>query len=212
MSHIPRIINAEEKLLLIARPHWIYLLQGLLWTLLLFAAGLAADDYLALHLADSCHQVYVNLGFMQYTQSPFCFRWVLAAMGLAMLWVFIVTYLSVEIGLTDQRIIYKKGLFFIEVEQVGLEDVHGEEVFHGLFGWLLGYGKVRLECRYIGEIWLPALGKPYRLIKAMHIARLHHNGIPYDHHDLSRNMDRIGRDERNGRMLHLPRSRSKQAD
>jgi hypothetical protein len=193
-----RLISPQEKLLMIARPHWIYVLQGIVWIILLYGVGYAIDHYLALHLADSCQQIYVNLGFAEFSHSPFCTQWILAAIGAALLWVFTVSYLSFEIGLTNQRVIYKKGLVFIEVDQVGIEDIHGEQVYHGLFGWLLGYGRVKLECRYVGNIWLPAINKPYKLIKALHVARMNHEHIKYDHHDLTHNLDMIEAKERNG--------------
>ncbi|QQG35783.1 MAG: PH domain-containing protein [Micavibrio aeruginosavorus] len=84
---------------------------------------------------------------------------------------YLVKLLSTEIALTDMRLIYKIGLIFVEVEEIDLVEIRSEHVHHGLLGRLLGYGQVRLDSRFVGDIDLPAIKNPYKLIKAMHNAR-----------------------------------------
>ena len=79
----------------------------------------------------------------------------------------------------------------MQIEQVDLDDIRAEHVYHGWLGWLLGYGRVRLDCRLVDDVWLPAMRDPYRLIKASHMARMRHPEIQYNQEDLASNVERI---------------------
>lgn len=191
MSYVRKAITSNEKLLCISRVHWIYLLEGLFWLITLTLAGLAADYYLYLYFGTHAIHFTVDLAWLHFDEKNTPIPWVLGATGLALFWTCFMEYISVEIGVTDQRIIYKKGLIFIEIQQVDLEDIRGEHVTHGWFGWLLGYGRVRLDCRFIDDLWLPAVKNPYKLIKISHTARMKHPLIDYTAQDLQLNLDEI---------------------
>lgn len=198
MSYIHKVINSHEKILVVARPHWIYFVEGLLCLGGLILTGFILDYYVYLFMESRGIVFSVDQGFLQFNQNDLILPWLLGLVGFGIFWPLFLTYISVEISMTDQRIIYKKGLLFIEVDQVDLGDIRAEQVYHGWLGWMLGYGKVHLDCRFVGDVWLPAIAKPYRLVKAIHIARLRHPDIEYDRHDLARHLARIEGLERNG--------------
>lgn len=192
MAYVHKVISPQEKILVIARPHWIYLAEGLLFLIGMVIAGFVADYYLYQLMAGNRIMTF-DQGLFQYIPSPFIIPGLFGIIGLGIFWPLLLVYASAEVGLTDQRIIYKKGLFFIEIDQVDLEDIRAEQVHHGWLGWMLKYGKVHLDCRFVGDVWLPAIAKPYRLLKTIHIARMRHPDIDYDHRDLAVQLARIAR-------------------
>ncbi len=191
MGYIRKVITRQEKLLSITRPHWIYLLEGLFWFVSLTIIGLLVSQYFYEYIGLHAIKFKVNLWFVQFDQRNTPIPWIFGFTGFAVFWPLLLAYISAEVGLTDQRIIYKHGLIFIEIEQVDLEDIRAEHVSHGLLGWLLGYGKIRLDCRFIDDLWLPAMRDPYRLIKASHTARMKHPEIDYNYDDLNSHLTLI---------------------
>ena len=196
MGYVRKIITPDEKLLLVMRPHWIYLFEGILWFAVLTIAGLVIDYYFYLYVGSHAVRFDIDLWAVKFNELSTPIPWVFSFTGFAVFFPLFLAYISAEVGLTDQRIIYKRNLLFIEIVQVDLGDITAEHISHGWFGWLLGYGRLRLDCRFIDDVWLPAMRKPYRLIKAMHHAKAHHPGIDYTHDMLMSNLERIERERR----------------
>lgn len=164
-SFIKNIIGAEERIVLLARLHWIYLMTGLGWLALFTGCGVAIDYFL-------WHFWGATPPFADVPILGSHVSFLLALPGGAFICLLYVLKLwSTEIALTDMRLIYKTGLIFVEVEEVDLVEIRSEHVHHGLLGRFLGYGQLQLDSRFVGDIHLPAVKQPYRLIKAMHNAR-----------------------------------------
>ncbi len=194
MSYVRKVIGNDEKMILTTRLHWIYFIEACIFFILITSVGLLID-YLLWHYAGSGLLYYeIDLYFITFTQdfTPIPLMFTLA--GFAVFWSLFTTYISTEIGLTNHRIIYKKGLFLIEVQQVELEDIRGESISHGWLGWLLGYGKIHFDCRFIDDVYLPATHNPYRLVKAVHTARMRHEKITYNIDDLDTDIERINKE------------------
>lgn len=72
-----------------------------------------------------------------------------------------------------------------------LEDIRAESVYHGFMGWFLGYGRIRLDCRFLQDVKLPAIRKPYRFVRSSHHARLKHGSIDYNEDEFAKNSEHI---------------------
>ncbi len=205
MGYVRKIINTDEKLLSISRPHWIYLIEGLLAFSGLTILGLVADYFFYMYVGSHAVRFDIDLWIVQFNELNTPIPWIFGITGFAIFYPLFLAYISAEVGLTNQRIIYKRNLIFIEIEQVDLEDIRAEHISHGWFGWLLGYGRIRLDCRFVDDVWLPAIRNPYRLIKAMHTARMRNPDIDYTNEMLTDNLERIREKERkNQRHIKLP--------
>lgn len=192
MSYVTKVLTKGEKLLYITRPHWIYLFEGIFWFLTFVSAGLFLEFYLQNYIPyGHAIRFHIDLKFIEFDERHTPIPWLFGLCGFALFWPLFLGYLTTEVGLTSQRIIWKKGLMFIEMEQVDLDDIRAEHVSHGLLGWLLRYGKIRLDCRFVEDISLPVMRNPYKLIKAAHVARMKHPDIEFDHNDLQRNLQRV---------------------
>lgn len=191
MGYVRKVIGQNEKLVLVTRLHWIYPVEAVLWFCIITAFGFYLDHLLWEYAGVKATKFTIDLYFMQFDERHTPIPWAFGFTGLGVFWPLFLTYISTEIGLTDRRIIHKKGLFLIEVQQVELEDIRGEQVHHGWFGWLLGYGRIHFDCRFIDDVYLPATRDPYRLVKAVHTARMKNHDIPYGVDDLDSDLTRI---------------------
>lgn len=191
MAYITKTISKQEKLILLTRLHWIYFVQALIWFGIIVTVGLIADHYFYLYVAQYATSFSVDLALVKFTEnSPFLI-WLFGLAAFTLTWPQILTYISTEIGVTSERIIHKKGLIFIQVEQFDLEDIRGEDVIHGWLGWALKYGRIHLDCRFVDDVYLPAIPKPYRLVKASHEARMFNPAISYTPDEYRRNLEKI---------------------
>lgn len=191
MSYVRKVIGSDEKLLATFRPHWIYFLEAGLWLVGLSAIGFILDYYLYAFLTRNAVHFNVDLYFIVFTESFTPIPWIFVFTGFAIFIPLYLTYISTEVGLTNQRIVYKRGFMFVEIDQVDLEDIRSEHVIHGWFGWLLGYGRIRLDCRFVDDVILPAIRNPYRLVKASHTARLKNPQINYGQDEFWTNQEKI---------------------
>lgn len=195
MSYTAKVISRDERILHIFRPHWIYLLEGLAWMIFITGIGIILDSYTQTYpsVELGVYKIDFETLFLNGAIPPLT-----ATFGLAGAFLFLnifLIHISTEIGLTDQRIIYKKGVLLTQIDQVDLQNIRAEYVYHGLLGWLLGYGRIHLDCSFIDDVWLPAIHKPYQLIRASHHARMIHDDIEYGENELVKNVAHINRTE-----------------
>ncbi len=170
MSYIPHIAFTHEKLLGIYRPSRLYIVIGLFWLLLISGSGICLGfalypDVQITGLGD------LNIWSI-YFRVHFTITVILSVLaGLVAFWFSFITFASTEVGLTDQRILFKTGLFLVQIEQIELEDIKGEHIKYGAFGKFFNYGRLKLECDSAEDIYFPVISKPDGFIQALHSAR-----------------------------------------
>ena len=155
MAFINKIVSPDEKLLGIARLHWIYLVQGIAWLLALgFFGG------------------FINQLFSGAFNRIGSFVFILSlAAGLGIFVYKYIAFISTELGLTTQRCIFKRGMFWVDVREIDLEEVKSASINNGLLGRIFNYGYIFLDARFIEDIKLPAIADPYRFMKAFNEVR-----------------------------------------
>lgn len=201
MNSIAKIACADEKVLVVTRPHWIYLVEGFFWFGALTLLGFVADYYQFRFM--QAYGIDFDLSFWKFrmTEDTMIAPWLFALMGFMIFWPLFSTYIATVVGLTNQRVIIKRGLLFVEVEQVDMENIDAETVHHGMLGWMFGYGRVYLDCRFVGDVWLPAIRQPYKLLKTMQIAKKKHPEMPYNAETLEDNIVRLQKLEKENTFL-----------
>lgn len=168
---IKNVIGGDEKLLLLARLHWIYLVTGFFWLAALAGGGLWLDEMLWAYFGQYAPQSPINILGVAFGSLYRWIFWMMTGSGLMIFIIHVLKVIATEVALTDQRLIYKTGLFFVEVDELDLTEIKAERVHHGLLGRFLGYGEFHFDSRFVKDFYLPAVRKPYRLLKALHAAR-----------------------------------------
>jgi len=198
MKKIAKIINPNEKVIAVRRPHWIYLAWGVFWFILMSGIGIMADELLFRYagsvIPPETLWFNVDWGIVQISRHGTPIPLFGIATGLAVMLPYFLTYISTVIVLTGERFIHKTGLIFVQIVQVDLEDIRAEHVDHGYLGWLIGYATIRFDCRFIEDVRLPAIAKPYALIKATHNVRYKHPQIEYEQDEFERDLQMIDED------------------
>ena len=74
---------------------------------------------------------------------------------------------TTEIGVTNQRLIYKRGLIWRKTQELQLRAIEEVKLDQGLLGRLFDFGRLDLHGTGVGDIRLPALADPVGLRKAL---------------------------------------------
>lgn len=144
MSYILKSLGQSEDLLYRARFPWFYQIGG--WAVLLgsVAAGITA-----------LLSGYGGLGAAS----------VLA--GVAALLAVMIPIWTTEIGVTTQRLIYKRGLLWRSTQELQLRAIEEVNLEQGLAGRILDYGRLEIRGTGVDDMRLPALADPLALRKAL---------------------------------------------
>jgi hypothetical protein len=171
-SFIKNMVAGKERIIGHTHVHWIYLAQGALWLIGLSIAGLRFSQWMNATVGPPLVPLYwmSRAGLPVTAETPLV-PIIFVLLGLWAFGVFLFKYLGTEIALTSQRIIYKTGVIFVNTLEVDLVEIRSETVHHGFFGRFLGYGRIRLDSRFVGDTLLPAIPHPYGLLKALNGAR-----------------------------------------
>lgn len=170
-SFVRHLTGPDERMILLARLHWIYGLTGFLWMAGLVALGMGLDGFLWRHFGSTIPFYVVDVLGTGVSPDLPVMLFLFGGCGVMIFVMYMIKMLATEVALTNERIIYKTGLIFVEVDELDLVEIRSERVHHGFLGRFLGYGSIRLDSRFVGDVSLPAVKKPYRLIKALHKAR-----------------------------------------
>ncbi len=171
MAYIRKIIAPEENLIGIARCHWIYVVKGLVWFAIMAIVGWAINKVImtfAFMLSGWADNPAAPLLFMNLADGAL---WICLGAGLLVFFFLVLKVLVTEVGLTTRRVVLKEGFIFVKVKDIDLEEIRGENLDLGMFGRILGYGYLKLDCRFIGDIMLPAIENPEGYLNALHSAR-----------------------------------------
>jgi uncharacterized membrane protein YdbT with pleckstrin-like domain len=87
--------------------------------------------------------------------------------GVAIFLMIMVPIWATEIGVTNQRIIYKTGLVSRATSELQLRSIEEVNMDQTVLGRLLGYGKLQIHGTGAEDIILPNLGDPLELRKAL---------------------------------------------
>jgi hypothetical protein len=169
MAFINKIIGPDEKLVGISSIHWMYAAIGIMW----MAAFLSLGFYLDSFATQLAFNFPGNPGVLATNIMGHAAFWICTTLGVLLFLLYFLAMVTTEIGLTNKRIIYKHGWIFVKVSEADLEEIKAAGVNNGLFGRFFNYGYIELDARFIKNMNFPAIGDPYRFVKAVNEIRGH---------------------------------------
>ena len=172
MAYVKKIIGSHERLIGIARLHWIYLAKGFIGFSICVILGLSLDAIMVKMLT-ALSAIAPNAGTDMVALASSWITPLSIIIGGYYFLLYLIKVIYTEIALTDKRVIHKTGFLFVKIEEIDIEEISAENMDMGYFGSILGYAYLMLDCRFVGDIKLPAIGKANSFVKALHAARTH---------------------------------------
>jgi uncharacterized membrane protein YdbT with pleckstrin-like domain len=194
MLYVQQSLGPDEEILIGARFHWMYTVRAVFWILFGLAIGIAIG-YGAIWwvISQEIRNSYPNLSDQLFDQAwaevvkehggYLKILWSLhpvlrfAILGFFLLGLFFFAHLMIikattEIAVSNERVIYKKGLIARHVGELGIDRIEGVSVSQGVWGRIWGYGTVIIRGMGVGEVILPELIEdPISFRKAVQEAR-----------------------------------------
>ncbi len=95
----------------------------------------------------------------------------LTVIGLVVAIPMLIRKATTEIGITTHRFIMKTGLFSLHTQEMAIHNIEGVKVDQGLFGRILGFGRLRIEGTGVDAIELPTIADPVAFRAAIETAK-----------------------------------------
>lgn len=169
---VRKTLLPNEKCVAEGRFSWLYSFQAWTsWILWLCFGGML--QYL----------FYRYLGVDTIKPVLFC-----GGIGMALCISMLMRLWTTEILMTTERLIYKRGFFNIEMQEVDIEQLASDNVVQGFLGRMFDYGEIHVRCIEAADIYLPAITHPYEFRNTieqqkknyrehyMKVERLRHHG------------------------------------
>ncbi len=170
-SFIEKACGRDEKMIMVARMHWFFLLIGFCWFVLFFSLGIGLDSLIWRYLESNIPPYEREALGVQFHSRGNVLKWALVGTGVLFFLYHLIGYATTKVGLTDKRLLLRTGLIFVRVEEIDLEEIKSEHVDHGAFGRFFNYGRVIFDARFVGDVPIPHIARPYLLLRATHEAR-----------------------------------------
>jgi len=155
MSYIQRSLGDGERVVTIARFHWLYTLRAwlaLIVPLLVLVATLVYADEM------------VREGLAIFAVALF-------VVGLVAFFTMMIRKWTTEIGITSHRLVRKTGFISLKTEEVALPNIEGVKVSQGLLGRVFGYGTLRIEGTGDDYVDIPNIDDPVGFRRAIETAK-----------------------------------------
>jgi hypothetical protein len=144
MSYIDESLGQNETAIYRARFPWFYHARGWVGLIVLAVCGLVA-----------------------YAGGFGLLAGLLVLAGLALFIANLLPIWTTEIGVTDQRLIFKRGLLWRTTQELQLRAIEEVNLEQGFLGRLTNYGRLELRGTGVDDIVLPPLADPLGLRKAL---------------------------------------------
>jgi uncharacterized membrane protein YdbT with pleckstrin-like domain len=175
MEYIRQSLSEDEELIHIARFHWMYTVKAVFN--IIFGTVLAVGIIVfaikfqplmfgtipeGLSWADQVRSTHPTLKIVSFLV------FILSVLKFAQM---MIVKATTEIGVTDTRLVYKRGLVARAVGEINIDRIEGVNVLQGILGRIFGYGRVMVRGMGVGEVVLPPIAQPIRFKKAIEKAR-----------------------------------------
>ena len=145
MGYIEKTLAGEEALIAKASFHWLY--------------HVLAYGTLVLSL--------VLAGYMYSQASWPGWAAIVAGVGIAVFLRVMVPIWTTEIGVTSDRVIVKRRFLARHTDEIQLSAIEEINVDQGLFGRLLGFGRIKLQGTGDDDVDIPAIASPLRFRRSI---------------------------------------------
>lgn len=175
-NYLKQSLSDGEELIHVARFHWMYTVQaafnavfgfilaiGIMVFALHFRPVMLGDIPEGIGLIDQIRMMHPGVKILSF------FVFILGLLKFAQMMIFKFT---TEIGISDVRLIYKRGLVARDVVELNTDRIEGVDIVQGILGRLFGYGRLIIRGMGIGAVAMPQIEQPIRFKKAIEKARV----------------------------------------
>jgi uncharacterized membrane protein YdbT with pleckstrin-like domain len=155
MSYIQRSLGDGERIVGLARFHWLYSIRA--WLAIIVPIGILLAVVL---YADETNRDVLMLGALA-----------LLVLGIVIFLKMMIRKWTTEIGITSHRFVKKTGWVSLHTDEIALPNIEGVKVTQGFWGRVWGYGHLRVEGTGVDAVELPTIDDPVGFRRAIETAK-----------------------------------------
>ncbi len=175
MLYVQQSLGPDEDLIYIGEFHWMYnvkavmsIFWGVAASLLIVAGGTYASIQMgkfppSIGLLDGLPYLHPVLKITSFIM------FFLGVWGFVQM---MITKATIEIAITNRRLIFKQGLLARRVVEIAVDRIEGVSVLQSIWGRVFGYGRLAVRGMGVGEIILPPIEEPLEFRRAIERARV----------------------------------------
>lgn len=174
MLYVQQSLGPDEELVHVGHFHWIYSIQAFMaifWGVAISVAIIAGAIFgyeqfgiypQGLPLLEAVKNLHPAIRI---------FAFVVFILGLLSFAQMMIIKATTEIAITNNRLVFKKGLVARHVGEISIDRIEGVNVLQSFFGRIFNYGRIAVRGMGVGEVVLPAIADPIAFRKAIERAR-----------------------------------------
>jgi hypothetical protein len=170
LPFINQAVGADETLIMSADLHWIFLAKGVAGLLVSVFISSLIDTYSGEWMLSLHDQDKTDLSFIVFRLSNIL-QYFFIALGVILFLIYCATFMTTKVALTTRRLMLRKGILFVKLNNIDLEEIKGEYVDHGMLGRFFNYGEIHMDARFVQNFYVPNIADPYRLLRAINESR-----------------------------------------
>lgn len=174
MLYVQQSLGPDEELIHVGKFHWMYTVNsfmsifwGLIFAILIMVA--AFQGYKLMGKLPSGISFVESIKVIHPGVRAFSF--LMFVMGLVKFAQMMVVKATTEIAITNNRLIYKRGLVARHVGEINIDRIEGVNVLQPILGRIFNYGRVMVRGMGVGEVLLPPIEDPISFRRAIEEAK-----------------------------------------
>lgn len=174
MLYVQQSLGPDEELVHVGQFHWIYTVQAFLaiiWGALASLAIIAGAVYGYQYFGLYPEGLPVLTAVKHLHPGIRIFAFVVFILGLFSFAQMMIIKSTTEIAITNNRLVFKKGLVARHVGEMSIDRIEGVNVLQSFFGRIFNYGRLAVRGMGVGEVVLPSIADPIAFRKAIERAR-----------------------------------------
>lgn len=175
MLYVQQSLGPNEELIHVGKFHWMYTVNAFL-TIIWGLFGAIMIMFIAYKAYEFMGKLPSKTGFFEAIKIihpgirgvSFMFF----ILGLVKFAQMMVTKVTTEIAITNNRLVYKRGLVARHVGEISIDRIEGVNVLQPIMGRIFNYGRVMVRGMGVGEVLLPPIEDPISFRRAIEEAKV----------------------------------------
>jgi len=183
MLYIQQSLGPDEELIHVGHFHWMHdvkavmnIVWGIIAALMLVFGGI----FIYIKMGKFPPNVDFVTGIQYMHPGLKIVAFLFFIMGLLGFASMMIEKATTELAITNQRIIYKRGLLARHVGEISVDRIEGVIVLQSIMGRLLDYGRLAVRGMGVGEVVLPPIKHPIKFRQKVQDARTYKRGDKED--------------------------------
>ena len=175
MLYVQQSLGPGEELIHVGQFHWMYTVSAFLSIFWAFISAIIV--VVGAHIAyKTLGWIPPEFGFLESIKAIHpgirAFSFLVFIFGLVKFAQMMVVKATTEIAITNNRLVYKRGLVARHVGEINIDRIEGVNVLQPILGRIFNYGRIMIRGMGVGEVLLPPIEDPIAFRKAIEEAKL----------------------------------------